>query len=390
MKTIVVVNPNKDVAGCRIRWYSIIESRQISLRYRVKSVAFAEPNSQSKLAILFLKILFKSSGLRILYHKVRLFCKCIPIACADVAIFGKPYGEHHLKAMKIAKAFNTKILSDFCDFHSDVNSAFLAAARHSDLITVPTNVLASRIIAETSKPTVVIPDKLDYSSLPVDTAIEDELRSAKPISILWFGLAFANDLPTSSFRRFCEITSDSAKLISAHGLIVEIISEAPERVSKYFGSQFDSSNVLSFNSRQWSIEAMRASLACPGFALIPYAEPVESCEKSANRIELALYAGKAVISNGSRLAGLDSRLSDFIKPMYGNIMQDKDLTFDPTIQLAQSLEARNILDHACNIINSLWEDAVDNVFVYNDLFMQPAESKQNAPLLGKSSRDEIL
>jgi hypothetical protein len=265
-----------------------------------------------------------------------------------------------MEAMKSAKRHSTNILSDFCDFHWELNDAFLEAARYSDVITVPTAALASRIYAETSKYPIIIPDKVDYCVLP-SSSVLDMMgnNSLQPHSILWFGLAFANNEPTYSFKDFCKIVSSSEDLIFNKGLCVDIISESSDLAEKYLVASLRADSLIEIHSCQWSPHSMRQALSQPGFVILAYPEPVENCEKSANRIELALCSGKVVISNGTKLSGLENSLAAYVMPLPKGSLNASDLDFEGPKQYEQALETNRILDAKQGLINCLWSGAIN-------------------------------
>jgi hypothetical protein len=104
---------------------------------------------------------------------------------------------------------------------------------------------------------------------------------------------------------------------------------------------------------------MRQALSRPGFVILPYPEPVESCEKSANRIELALRTGKVVISNGSKLSSLENALSAYVMRLPADSLNARDLEFAGTKQYEQAVESRRILDERRDKINCLWGEAIN-------------------------------
>ena len=358
MGIIVVVNLDSSVAGCRLRWLSISQQSDTSLGHQVKSIYLDDRDSQRKFVALFERAISKIPKLKTFYLKIRLKLRLRRIAKADLAVFGKPYGQQHMAAMKIAKRQNTAIVSDFCDFHSGLNNVFLEAAHYSDLITVPTINLANRIRAETYKHTIVIPDKLDYCVLPSSSALDALPDTLHPSTVLWHGLAFANNEPTYSFRIFCRVISCSEGIISNRGLNVEIVCESSDRAKEYLTGHLSADSSLDICSDCWSPDSMRRALSIPGFAILPYPEPVETCEKSANRIELALCSGKVVISNGSNLSSLENTLSTHVNPLPKDSLDISDLRFQGRRQYEQAIEARHLLDERCTQINHLWSAAI--------------------------------
>ena len=104
---------------------------------------------------------------------------------------------------------------------------------------------------------------------------------------------------------------------------------------------------------------MHQALSHPGFVILPYPEPVESCEKSANRIELGLCAGKVVISNGTKLSSLENSLSAYVMPLPKRSLNASDLDFEGPKQYEQAVETRRILDEKQGRINCLWSAAIN-------------------------------
>lgn len=358
---IVIVNPEYTAAGCRLRWGAILEINDIKQKYTIELVDLGNCCGDSWLSSKVLQVVSTFPRLKSIYQKICLRLRLLCLAKANLAIFGKPYGAHHIEAMKSLKLRNTKILSDFCDFHSELNYAFLEAARYSDVITAPTPALASRIHLETSKRTTIIPDKVDYCILPSSSALDKLADNMHPATILWYGLAFANNEPTYSFRIFCKVIACSEGVISNRALSVEIISEAPNRAKVYLTNLLSANSLIVVCTGQWSFDSMRQALLTPGFVILPYPEPVASCEKSANRIELALGSGKVVISNGSRLSSLEHSLSTHVKPLPIKSLDQRDLRFDGPRQYQQAFEARRILGERCSQINHLWSAAINRV-----------------------------
>jgi hypothetical protein len=358
---IVIVNPEYTVAGCRLRWGSILEINDIKQKNTIELVDLGDWCGDSWLPSKVVQAVSTFPRLKSIYQKIRLRLRLLRLAKANLAIFGKPYGAHHMEAMKSLKRHHTKILSDFCDFHSELNDAFLEAARYSDVITVPTPALASRIYLETSKETTIIPDKVDYCILPSNSALDKLADNMHPATILWYGLAFANNEPTYSFRIFCRVIACSEDIISNRALSVEIVSESPNRAKDYLTNQLSANSLAEVCSGQWSFDSMRQALLSPGFVILPYPEPVDSCEKSANRIELALCSGKVVISNGSNLSSLEHSLSTHVKPLPMISLDLSDLRFDGPRQYQQAFETRRILGERFSQINHLWSAAINRV-----------------------------
>jgi hypothetical protein len=87
---------------------------------------------------------------------------------------------------------------------------------------------------------------------------------------------------------------------------------------------------------------------------------VESCEKSANRIELGLCTGKVVISNGSNLSSLEKTLSAYVMSLPKDSLNASDLDFEGPKQYEQAVESRRILDQKQGRINCLWSAAINH------------------------------
>ena len=98
---------------------------------------------------------------------------------------------------------------------------------------------------------------------------------------------------------------------------------------------------------------MREELDRPGIVVIPYAEPIKNCPKSANRIELSLYAGKKVVVNGL-LPSLDSELQRNVIIRKGLINPAEIAT-----QLVNTDAIRHYLDEKQHRIDQLWCQLLD-------------------------------
>ena len=100
---------------------------------------------------------------------------------------------------------------------------------------------------------------------------------------------------------------------------------------------------------------MQKALASPGIALLPYQEPIASCDKSPNRLELAFYAGKTVMVNG-RLPSLDQELTGAMIEIDHCIDQSMlNQHQDNLIKQKESKQmARRHLDHKQTTIDQLW------------------------------------
>ena len=177
---------------------------------------------------------------------------------------------------------------------------------------------------------------------------------------MWFGLAFANNEPTYSFQNFCRLVSGSENLITNHGLYVEIISESSDEAKDYLIAKSGAHSLIEIHSCQWSPDSMRQALSRPGFVILPYQEPVESCEKSANRIELSLCTGKVVISNGTKLSSLENALSAYVTALPKDSLNASDLHFEGLKQYEQAIDSIRVLDEKQRRINCLWSAAVNH------------------------------
>jgi hypothetical protein len=360
--TILLVNPVSEAAGCRLRWLNIRDCSDKSNQIHVTTVSLPRlPSKPSNILPLLSRKWYKYT-LKKLAWKLGSLLASFKIADADVIVFGKPYTHGHIKAMQIARQFNKKIISDFCDFHSSSHSSFYLASCLSDVITAPTKLLAERIITETGKHVTLIPDHIDFQTLALSKNLSSTSLPPSPrYTILWFGLGFANGKPTESLQSFCQLVAASSEILIDQDIHIEVISENANLTQSYLTESMGSPLQICFRSIQWSPEAMARALLSPGFAIIPYPKPVRVCEKSPNRIELALYQGKVVISNGKHLPSLDDELVPHVRDLPLQSLSLTDLEFVPYDQELQVKHVRRYLDAKQYVIKDLWYNLIESM-----------------------------
>jgi hypothetical protein len=359
-KTIYVVDPDYDMAGCRLRWHYLLDSKSLAQKYRFQALSYNNNMLDAFFALKLINKIYLTLDKRLdLTHKIISLSIIVAALRSSLFVFGKPFHSHHMLAMRILHRFGKCIISDFCDFHSSSNIWYLEAAKLSNVIVCPTLLLAERINLETGHSVFIVPDRIDPVLQLASLDRIENIRSVKiPMSILWFGRAYYGIVPTDSFRIFCDIVSTSCQNINSLKLSIKIVCEYPEKaklelISKLFGQYLD------VHVFQWSNQVISEQLAEPGIALIPYPEPVELCEKSANRLELALFAGKKVYSNGI-MPDLDHQIAPFVKVFNGSWDQDSP---DNKIDLPTTSEVeliRSYLNKKNASIASQWDDIVEN------------------------------
>jgi len=364
--SILLVNPSSETAGCRLRWLNIKDLRSQDNKYTVHTVHLPDAAELISANGSFLSRLpYINNVIRKISYKIRSLLAVVKIARAGVVVFGKPYNHGHIQAMRTARRFNAKIISDFCDFHSSSLSAFHVAAGLSDVISAPTMLLSTRITSETGKQVDVIPDYIDYQILALCHDLPNTSNTSnvdpRKQSILWFGLGFSSGKPTRSFELFCRLISASADVLSRCNISIEILSENGLLAASYLKALMVDCKHLDCKSVQWSPAAMANALRSPGFAIIPYPEPVIACEKSPNRIELALYEGKVVISNGKHLPSLDPELASYVRDLPMHSLSPNDLLFLEDRQEHQIVQTRRYLNAKQFAINDCWTDLIDRL-----------------------------
>lgn len=358
---VLLVNPISEAAGCRLRWLNIRDLSSKSKSIHVTTVTLPILLARPKSKRTFFSKKWYEYCLKKILWRFESVLALFKIVNADFVVFGKPYTHGHVKAMQTARKWNKKIISDFCDFHSSSHSNFLVAASLSDIITAPTKLLAKRITEETGKDITLIPDYIDHQILTLTKSLSSRfLPSPTKYTLLWFGLGFTNGKPTESLQSFCQLIAASSGVLASQNIEIEIISENANITESYFANAMSSYLPIKFRSIQWSPEAMASALLSPGFAIIPYPEPIELCEKSPNRIELALYQGKVVISNGKYLPSLDEELVHYVRDLPLHSLSMTDLQFVLNDQEAQVQKVREFLDAKQLIVKELWLSLVEN------------------------------
>jgi len=245
------------------------------------------------------------------------------VATAKVLIFGRPVHAWHLKAIRLARFFGKPVISDFCDYDVNIEPRYVELTQLSSLVTVPTVLLAKRVSAVAPTPVQIIEDSLDLEvlrSLPLNL----DLETTNYNDVLWFGMAFTSEGVSPSYHIFCDIIRKSLPLLMTNKRQVTVVCDDPARAQTIFESLVGR-DFLPIRMLKWNISVMQSCLSRPGTAIIPYEEPVENCYKSANRIELALYAGKRVVSNGM-LKSIDESLQPWVDVVKNGVIQDHHLT----------------------------------------------------------------
>jgi len=359
-KTIRIINPNPLQAGHRLRMLYLLESQALRSHCNVYANYLTHP----------IKLNFQKAGplrkfLEIVYWGLKIEDRSLLLkfaylfASSSTCVFSKPYHAYHLKAMKIARFFGKRIISDFCDFHES-RSEFIQAALLSDIIVCPTETLAARVksISGSKASFSVIEDMLDpvAKANPSPLLKAHEIQTEKP-TVLWFGLAFAGDEPTHSFRHFSQLSINCLQEINRLGFTIEVVCEDPERSIQFLSEHANLSLQGKVKAIEWSPNSMRNALARPGIVVIQYPEPVSSCEKSSNRIELALYLGKEVYTNGWP-PSLDAELKPFVNILTGSTLPSSALTLnDPNLVEKKSI-VNAYLDQKQNRIQQKWDELI--------------------------------
>ena len=347
---LILINAEPNRAGCRLRWWNLKKAaenhhqtvKQISLPsekiFRRKELPKACLILPHRLQRVIRKILLKTNQLWFL----------INLAAADSIVTGKPNDPRLLRALRFARCFRTKIIVDACDIkpsYTNINEAFEIATH----ITLPTQRLIAKIPPKERHKVRIIPDSLDRESLPGERQAElITFKESTSSDIVWFGVIEASgpsDRP--SFSLFCDQIKASIQNLEKHKSSITLVCSRSNEALQHLKQNLAPSS-LTCISKEWSLQTMREELGRPGIVVIPYPEPIENCPKSANRIELSLYAGKKVIVNGL-LPSLDLELQRHV------IIRKRLINPEEIAKHLINITAiRHYLDEKQNRIDQLW------------------------------------
>ena len=305
---LVLIEADPNRAGCRLRWWNIKRlAEQQGTAVRQLSLPSAKRLSKHDLPR-FCRRLPKGIRLwlRDLPPTLRRAKFLLTLASARVVITGKPNDPRLIDGMRVARWFGTRLIVDACDVkpsYVHIQDAFALASS----ITIPTEALIAAVPERQRHKIKVIPDSLDKACLP--TTSERPPDPHPTLNILWFGVIEASGpAERPSFALFCDLIAASIDSLQKHQASITLVCSRSDEALQHLECRL-SPNTLPCEAVDWTINNMRQALARPGLALIPYPTPVECCQKSANRMELALYAGRTVLVNG-RLPSLDQALRE--------------------------------------------------------------------------------
>lgn len=335
-------------SSCRLRWLNI-KNINLSIVDSHFSVGEWLPIKKAALPV------DASHSLQVLakcYDALRLIWM---ILFARLLIFGRPVHSWHSKAFCFAVILRKPVLSDFCDFDADKDSRYIKFAQMSKIVTVPTPALAKRVSKVSTSMVHVIEDSLDIHGLNIPR----NFGLLEAIDVLWFGMASTPDGATESYAKFCSIVKNSYSSLVGMDVQVTVICNDPKHAQACFDSIV---GATSFPVRilEWNIPTITKHLKLPGVAIIPYPEPVENCYKSPNRIELALYAGRRVISNGI-LPSLDKALRPWVKTLDNDCLQESDLVSHFHRGIEGLVIVRDYIDRKQDVIQAQWMFALEEL-----------------------------
>ena len=349
-KTICLINAREESAGCRLRWLTLEEIcfynkyENLSSKRLELPTILRRTKEESKISRVLSNILqaFQIGAQLLLNRRVKSIAT------------GKPSSRTILLLLLACKTFRKSVIVDICDL--DWSKKYtLAAIRIADIVTTPTEYLADEIKHIRKKPLFVIPDKLDYACLPS----HKNVAANSPIDLLWFGnLEKEGAIRRESFAIFCKIIKNSRAFLIKNNISITIISpRAQDSLEMLFRAIGNTS--LHCESLKWSPLAMQSALAKKGFALLPYKEPIKSCKKSPNRIELALYSGRTVLSNGF-LPSLDAELQKHITICSNNQIDNSALK---ALRKSKNTlgQARALIENKQIKISEKWQAIADTI-----------------------------
>ncbi len=351
---LILINAEPNRAGCRLRWWNL---KQIAKRKHqiLKQIYFPSEKRPLEEYLPRLWSVLPKSAKELLQHiaLIRHARFLTALILARVVVTGKPNNIRLIHCLRIAKRFGTKIIIDACDIktsYTNINEAFAIAT----FITLPTQGLSVKIPPKERHKIRIIPDSLDRESLPHERQA-DRIASKENTGtdILWFGVIEAKG-PSErpSFSLFCDQIKASIQQLETHESSITLVCSRSNEALQHLTQTLAPSS-LPCSCKEWSLQTMREELDRPGIVVIPYPEPIENCPKSANRIELSLYAGKKVVVNGL-LPSLDSELQRDVIIRKGLINPGEIAT-----QLVNTAAIRHYLDEKQNRIDQLWCQLLD-------------------------------
>jgi len=343
---------NLNEAGCRLRYAAIKDLSKKANRDNSVKCYWIDTNTKDSSLIS-----------RIIYKLTKPFRQIYLITSSEIIIFGKPVERLHLLMMAIAKALGKKIISDFCDFRIDKKGFYLKALNLTDAVTCPTTNLALYIQENTELKPILIPDILDPVGLATNNRDLFLHNMGQPLSIIWFGRAGGLDSSplSTSFVKLAVHLIENRKLYSDQAIEIIIISNISTDIDCLMRAVLHDNNPrLTYTSVDWSEDNIRKILPLPGYAYIPYDEPVEQSLKSANRIELALFYGRKVLSNSTLLPDIDVQLKKYITAVPPDLTSLDFLSFDVSQQLRQINEVTPYLLSKRQRILERWEQLLTN------------------------------
>ena len=350
MALLVLIDADPNRAGCRLRWLNLERlAKTQGIKVQLLSQPSEKPLSKHDLPTLCRRLPKEMRlWIREVVPKLRRIWFVLTLARARIVVTGKPNDPLLIDGMNIARWFGTRLIVDAYDIkpsYLHIHKAFELAS----CITIPTKKLGAAIPIEQHHKIHVIPDYLDKACLP---KTHQRKESHSPANILWFGVIEA-DGPSKrpSFKLFCDFIATSINQLELRNVSITLVCSHSEAAVRYL-KEILSPHTLPCTVMEWSLANMQKALAQPGLAVIPYPTPINNCQKSANRVELALYAGKTVLVNGE-LPSLDPVLRKYISEIKTNI----DLA--ATTRLETSLTTiRNHLDKKQSLIDERWQSLI--------------------------------
>ena len=275
---------------------------------------------------------------RLLWQNKNLLCFLL---FADALVISKPKDNSLLPIVYFGKLFRTKLIIDFCDFEPLIHHIQIKYIKIASIVTCPTKIIADEIKQFSPKQLIVIEDSIDPLITKNSQFRQQRVIPLNRVNIIWFGRAFdRRGLPTDSFRIAAELF-DSFISANPSKYSFYIVSEVPEKALLYVIINYPTIASKLVNSVKWCPKAMMRYLAKSDAALLPYETPVSNCYKSPNRVELALYFGIPVLSNGI-IPSLDLTLSKYVTVISSKVIRQDSLLSKRSLQPISEQELNQI------------------------------------------------
>ena len=345
--TILLINAKKESAGCRLRWLILEEVcreekiKPLATEYlEITTTISKKTKRRTRLSL--------APGIMVI-QIIKIAIRLLTSREIKSVATGKPSSRTLLTVLLICKALGKLVIVDICDLDQN-NKYTIAMLRVADIVTTPTRQLADKIRYYRDGDIIIVSDQLDYTCAPDKNATTND----QTLDLLWFGnLEKKGKITRESFTAFCSVVKKSAPFLAQNNISITIVSQRAEDAREHILDAIGNASIQC-ESLEWSPKTMRSALSKKGFALLPYEEPIKNCAKSPNRIELALYSGKVVLSNGY-LPSLDAELRKYVT-VYNNNQLDESILKIPNRSKDEAAQARFAIEKKQAQIKQKWKD----------------------------------